>query len=372
MKRATRLLAGTLTTLALAVGMATAAATTANAALIDAINGNDWTAYPPPAGTPAAYPGMFIDFTGDMGADGNGITYVSKYCTMGVVGTDSAGRKIGITAGHCSPPASWKAGTTRTFSTPGGDVVRSIKYTGPARGTVLADNDYPVYDRDTAKWADQEVKAGRPKPVVNPIGWVRWVDGDVCDWVDDGRAPADQELDGFLQPCPEDPEARVTDLDSRTDYMVIEFAPEVQLSSQVLNKTRQPVTSTAGSGKPFKVNSIYTDSSGAPALPGVVFNYVELYGARTDRDPDLGTGVITTPSNGMITNVSRGMIRAAAGFSGGDSGGPVVLKGTGKWVGIVAASTGDIPPWVNTSAKNILGDLNPRGIVGSGFTPINN
>jgi hypothetical protein len=269
----------------------------------------------------------------------------TKSCTLGPVGTDAAGRKVGITAGHCAQ-TSW--------STQWGAPL----HPGPPRGVVVSDQDlakYPVYDKNATKWTEQHPGTAAP----DPIGWIRWVDGVTC------NVPT--ELGGDNEICSDNPYQ--TDLESLTDYMVIEFAPEVQLSSQIVDKNNNNVISTVGGNKPFKVNSIYTDANGAPALPGFP-NYVELYGARTDRDPTLG--VLTTPSSGIVTSVTNGIIRAAAGHNGGDSGGPVVVKGTGKWAGIVTANLGGLVPWVNTSAKNILTDLNPRGIVGSGFTPINN
>lgn len=367
MKRTTRLLAGTLMTLALTAGIPMATATTANAAQLDILlNGvSPWVPVAPLPGAPTVYPGMYLDFTGDYtnfvdgehdpvkmeAARANGKFTSAKSCTMGPVGTDSAGRKVGITAGHCRQPdwlTQWGAPL----------------HPGPPRGVEVSVQDrakYPVYDKNTVKWS-QKVAADTGQPVVppNPIGWIRWVDNDTCEMGETG---------GDDEPCAINPTQ--TDMGSLTDYMVIEFAPEVQLSSQVRNKTLNPVMSLAGGGRPFKVNSINTNSNGTPALPAVLFNDVELYGARTDREP---TALVPlSPSSGIVTNVNNGIIRAAAGFEGGDSGGPVVLLGTGKWVGIVTATLGGIiPPWVNTSAKNILGDLNPRGIVGSGFTPVNN
>jgi hypothetical protein len=372
MKRTTRLVAGTLATVALAAGMTTATATTANAALINAISDLNWTATAP-TGPPSAYPGMFIDTTGDMGADANGVKYTYKVCTMSVVGTDSAGRRIGITAGHCVLPASNKTGEIVDIDPSDATKLRAVKHGGPARGVTHTNNDYPVFDQNDVKFADQEVAAQRPKPQVNPIGWVRWVDPDVCDW-DPTKAPANQELDGFLQPCPEDPEARETDLDSTTDYMVIEFAPEVQLSSQVLDKARNPVMSTVGGGKPFKVNSIHTDSVGIPALPRV-FPYndqIENFGAVSNRQT-----ISTTPSSGpTLLAYSNGVFRANATFKAGDSGGPAVMRGTGEWVGIISKMEGELlgvlAPYWYTSAKNILYNLAARGGLGSGFTPTNN
>lgn len=358
MKRTTRLLAGALTTVALSAGMTVATATTANAVILDALNGSDWAAYPPRS-NPIAYPGMFIDFAGDLG-------YATNTCTMGVVGTDSAGRKIGITAGHCSHPESWDVGTTASNGKP-------FKYDGPARGTVHAGNDYPVFDRNAAKWADQEAKAGRPKPVVNPIGWVRWVDDDTCDQGDKYPAfPFDKACTVGVD----------TDPDSKTDYMVIELATNVQLDGQIYDKAGNPVMSTDGSGNPFKVNSIYTES-GNLALPPVG-SQVEHFGAMSARSPAavgfLAADWAKAPNSGPVQKHDSpvtGLFRADVPQQGGDSGGPVVARGTGQWAGIIFAESGEgflrnQRPYIFTSAKNILNNLNGLGIVGSGFTPITN
>ena len=364
MKRTARLLAGSLAALALTTGVTTAAAATANAALINAIvNGGKWDAYQPTPGAPTAYPGMFIDFSGDL-TDGDTTYLEGASCTMGAVGTDAAGRKIGITAGHCNQ-------RPRTING------QQFRYPGPTRGIEVSDQDrdkHPVFDRNASKWAEQHPD----EPPAKPIGWIRWVDDDVCEDGETHLNSASGEAPCYAgMPF----EMRGADMDSLTDYMVIEFAPEVQLSSQVLNKQGKPVMSTAGGNKPFKVNSIYTGPDGAPAVPGP-FSYVEIYGGRTDRMPDPSSSppVLTTPSNGMVTGVTNGRFRAAAGFWHGDSGGPVVIKGTGKWAGIttmlhIPTLASRLVPWVSTSAKNILDDLNDPnrpGTIGRGFTPINN
>ena len=96
MKLSARLAAGALATVAMTVGITAAMTTTADAALIDSLDGDNWTAHNKL--DRVAYPGMFIDFDGDF-AEG----MIGNMCTLGAVGTDSAGRKVGITAGHCNP-----------------------------------------------------------------------------------------------------------------------------------------------------------------------------------------------------------------------------------------------------------------------------
>lgn len=371
MKRTTRIVTGSLVTLALTVSMTTVTSAIANAAALDPDQGASWTAYEPKP-VRIAYPGMFFEFTGDWTnfraipdgltgqartdflrtAQADGKFTSNNNCTMGPVGTDSAGRKIGITSGHCHQPA---------FSVEYGPVL----HPGPPRGSEVPDQDlakYPVYDKNAVQWSKQNSQVPPP----SPIGWIRWVDDDVCE-------PGENDMAN--EPCDTALANRRTDMYSTTDYMVIEFAPDVQLSSQVYDRKGSPVMSTASGSKPFKVNSIYTDSNGAPAVPGSLFNSVEIYGARTDRDPVAGSFVYSTPTEGVVAGVGNGMIRAAAGFAPGDSGGPVVLKGTGKWVGISTKTHGLPVPWISTSAKNILTDLNRPGRpgdVGRGFTPINN
>ena len=373
MNRSVRLLAGTLATLALTAGITTITATTANAALINWLLDEQWDPHAPKAGPPIAYPGMYIDFAGDMtlGSDGKPI-YSTKACTMGPVGTDGSGRKIGITAGHCSAPASWTANPAGVDVDPDPNVTNMarFKYDGPTRATEHTTNNYPVFDRNAVKYAQDN---GQTQ--VNPIGWVRWVDGDVCDYVEGQQV---QEDDAHLDPCPADPTARQTDLDSSTDYMVIEFAPEVQLTSQVYNKAGNPVMSTAGGGKPFKVNAINTNSSGAPAQARAFpFNdQIENFGAVSARQ-----AIPTTPASGAtLLSYDNGMFRSTAIFQSGDSGGPAVMRGTGKWVGIITKAEGAwlglAAPYWYTSAKTILGDLNdatkyPNRTFGRGFAPVN-
>ncbi|MGW4480695.1 hypothetical protein [Rhodococcus triatomae] len=378
MRIVTRRVAGVFTSIALAAGLSLAFTPTAGASGLIGDN-LSWDAYDPVAKERdrLAYPGQFIDFTGDLTRE-DGTRYLSSYCTLGAVGTDSAGRKIGVTAGHCAIPRRYKAGDLFPLND---DTSRLVKYDAPARGVPLSANTYPVFDRNAAKWAQEQADKGNPEPEVSPIGWVRWVDADVCD---DNEAISRDE-DGTIQYCPADDDLRPTDIDSLTDYMVIEFAPDVQMTSQVYDQSGDPVTSTAGNG-PFKVNSTYT-RNGSVALPRV-FPYndtVETYGAVSAREPLPATTLtygMTAPSSGITIAAANGLFRPAVGSQSGDSGGPVVMRGTGQWVGII---TGELPRWnlfgagidpypfVVTSAKNILDDLNLKNRpFGKGFTPINN
>ncbi|MFI6429700.1 hypothetical protein [Rhodococcus oryzae] len=369
MKRTTRLLAGVLSALALTVGLTATTAGTAAATSTDE-NPRLYNINNPydPGPVPIANPGLFIDFTGDLTPHptvANTLKYMGFYCTLGAVGTDAAGRKIGITAGHCNEqrwvpdpdnpgqlkaPGAFLDATTRSPCDPPASATcihypDYPKYSGAQPGVPITNNNHPVFDMNAVAWAK---KNNLP---VNPIGWIRWVD----------------------------PKGDAEDLTATTDYMVIEFAPEVQLSSQVRNKDGNPVNSAAGGL--FKVNSIYSDASGAPAIPPLsnlfpwgASTWIENYGARSDRTPILQSAAVNPGAIGII---DRGLLRTLAGNQAGDSGGPVVMRGTGKWVGITAASVKGINfPFITTSAKNILDDLNgtkvPAGTAGKGFTVTNN
>ena len=81
MNRTARLLAGTLATLTLTAGLATATATTTNALPSNAFNFDEWPSYQP--ATPrTASPGMYFDFAGDLSRP-NGVGWSSKACSMG-------------------------------------------------------------------------------------------------------------------------------------------------------------------------------------------------------------------------------------------------------------------------------------------------
>ncbi|GAB2658181.1 hypothetical protein GCM10027068_42770 [Prescottella soli] len=309
-----------------------------------------------------AFPGMRINFDGQegyLGSDlGDGRKGTSGVCTLGVVGTDSAGRHVGITAGHCNPGAAqW-------------DV--NPKYGGAPRGEKVLDNDHPVFNTRTKTGAE-------------PIGWIRWVDAKTCETAEE--APQCVKWNQQGEPL-KDPvtgnavvNANETSPKSTTDYMVIEFAPRMHLTGQVKDKDGHEVMSTTGKTK-FKVDSIYRDASGAVAVPTKP-QYVENFGSASDRrtfadrfnefDDDL-LFQASAPSSGVVgAAMDGGLFRSGAVFVPGDSGGPVALRGTGQWVGLITAVDRTLlMPWVNTSAKNILADLNPRGVVGSGFTPSTN
>ncbi|AQA23293.1 hypothetical protein BTZ20_3364 [Rhodococcus sp. MTM3W5.2] len=301
MTRTTRLLAGALATLALVSGLTAGTA----------------AAHPAPQPKTVA-PGTLLDFDGDKNwgipnADKTAFVDAPKsgfVCTLGAVGTDSAGRKVGITAGHCNP------GTKPEDTGP--------KFHGAPRGVPILENGHPVFDRRDVGTIDQNL------PAPAPIGWIRWVSPDV----------------GYT---------------STTDYMVIEFAPHVTLSSQVKDVAGNDV---------FKVSSLHKDAGGALTSPKN-FESVENYGGNWN-----------TNMYGMVLNTGNdGMFQSLATFEAGDSGGPVVMKDTNTWTGIITRTRYltinpfDYPQWQNTSAKNILNNLNnvtPAGTVGRGFTITDN
>lgn len=335
------------------------AAGTASAALIEG-DQLSWDAHDNFDLDRVAYPGMFIDTTGTMGTDPvTGLKWIGKMCTLGAVGTDSTGRKIGITAGHCNNEGA-TAGNIVDLGDGTQGVVKNSGVPTAQLDTELTANAYPIFDRN----AEKRAKESNPQnPVaVDPIGWIRWVDH--------------QEGDNG----------------DTTDYMVIEFAPDVELRSQVYGVTGAAVMSTKSGGGPFKVNSIYTDATGKLALPplGTALSpkEIEHFGAMSAREPGWGAQNLSVyyaeaPNHGNVNqldNPGTGLFRAAAAHQPGDSGGPVVIRGTSKWVGII---TGYGPPantvlqsqWIFTSAKNILEDLNQPNTgrtYGVGFTPINN
>lgn len=195
-------------------------------------------------------------------------------CTLGPVGLDSAGRKVGITAGHCNLDANDNPIAPQGVEVPNGT--------------------YAVYDADDRGFG--------------PIGYTRFVSAE----------------------------------QTYHDYMVIEFVPNATPKSQ---------------GPNLRVDSIY------PGIPGSLFNSICKDGRTTNM------------TCGRIMAIDGGLLATQAGHNPGDSGGAAVLSpSTGtKWVGIVTR-TSFIPfaAYVYTSSANILNDLNPRGVVGSGFVPVNN
>lgn len=195
-------------------------------------------------------------------------------CTLGPVGFDSAGRKVGITAGHCN------LGPNDIPIAP--------------QGVELPNGVYPVFDADDRGFG--------------AIGYTRFVSAE----------------QGYH------------------DYMVIEFVSNTTLKSQ---------------GPNLRVDSTY------PGIPGSIFNSICKDGRTTNL------------TCGRIMVIDGGLLATQAAHNPGDSGGAAVLSpSTGtKWVGIVTRiSFIPFAAYVYTSAYNILTDLNPRGVVGSGFVPVNN
>lgn len=238
--------------------------------------------------------GMFLDF------DANPVRYMGKNCTLGAVGTDGEGRKVGITAGHCNPYSE-------------DDDVSALP--GAPRGVALVGDDHPVWDRN-------DVESG-------PIGWMRWVSEDYSET-------------------------------STTDYMVIEFAPHVVLSSRVVDQSGRDV---------FRIDSVHRDESGAVALPRPG-EWVETYGGASDAYGVSSSDPVAYPhGQGMVVESGNGVFRSWAAIQPGDSGGPVIMRGTNEWVGIATRTRTDaFPQWESTSAQSILADLNSRPITGNGFT----
>ncbi|CRK49805.1 exported hypothetical protein [Rhodococcus sp. RD6.2] len=293
-------------------------------------------------------PGMRITFL-------DPVTYpdYQGLCTLGAVGTDSAGRKVGITAGHCNSHQKYNENPDNH-----GDPT----YDGAPVRTHTLTNDYKVWD-----WRD---------PNGGPIGWIRWVSND-------GR----QTNNGYL---------------GKLDYMVIEFAPHVVLSSQLM---RAPKYFQASDGKldrsqilvpaqPLhKINTIYSNSAGVVQIPPVGSTICNIGSTTNERYVQTDSAFnmqcgplkfISTggglPAQGTDGLVTPGVMLADVSMPGGDSGGPVIDKSRpNEWAGITSWRYRNF--WVNptffeygaaTSAKTILDDLNPRGITGSGFQITNN
>ncbi|SEL18828.1 hypothetical protein [Rhodococcus maanshanensis] len=261
-------------------------------------------------------------------------TEKGNMCTLGAVGTDSGNRKVGITAGHCNP---WETE---------GPLKRI--YVGPMTQVHTLDNTHPVWD-----WRD--VAAG-------PIGWIRWV--------------SDDERDGPLR--------------GPLDYMVIEFAENVTLSSQLMttpkygpnangtpydpNTSLDPGPIEVPSQPWWKMNEIYADAAGNPMNPG--WNQTLCNAGSTTTQFFAQAGDPRNVRCGPIGYSSGGLLYSQAGMKPGDSGGPAFVQGqSNKWAGIsswIWPGGNLFYQHVYTSAKRILDDLNPRGITGSGFKITNN
>ncbi|TJZ73375.1 hypothetical protein FCG67_24545 [Rhodococcus oryzae] len=341
MKRPIRYLAGAVATSVLLLGLGPGTAH----ALQEEPPGpaKDYSQVPQPA-VPApktVAAGMRITF--------DDYVYFGNQCTLGAVGTDAAGRKVGITAGHCNPvpDKEWNPDNTQRLTD---NTWKPI--VGPAVNVHTTTNDYPVWD-----WRD--VGAG-------PIGWIRYVSVD--------------ERPGREYPI------------NKLDYMVIEFAPHVTLSSQVMTAPKY-ATRTNESGeqvldysqvvepaKPwFTMNALYADAAGNPKLPP--FGQTLCNAGAITNEGQVQGGTPTDLICGMVWSTADGVIRTSAGQLGGDSGGPAFIKGTGtKWAGIVswwAPGANPVAQWAYTSAKKILDhlnswrDANGNPMTGNGFTIFN-
>lgn len=323
MRRTTRYFTGLLaaTTLIVGLGAGTAHAGQITPPLVFDPNTSVKIPAPavPPAKTVAA--GMRIAF--------DDYTNYGSACTIGAVGTDSQNRKVGITAGHCSPHPL--------------DTV----YPGPAPQTPVSGNAHPVWD-----WRD--VAAG-------PIGWIRYTSFDKTLGFEANSGPL--------------------------DYMVIEFADNVTLSSQLMttpqyaephevDDARDPGNVIVPSQPWWKMNEIYSDAAGNPTNPAVNQTLCHVGSFMTQHYAQSGNP--WQARCGRIKNVGGGYLDADALSLLGDSGGPAFIQGSqdNKWVGIVSKKWygfwGLDVHYIYTSAKKILDDLNPRGITGSGFQITNN
>ncbi|RVW06886.1 hypothetical protein EGT67_24835 [Prescottella agglutinans] len=275
-------------------------------------------------------------------------------CTLGAVGTDAAGRKVGITAGHCNP---WKVA----------DAVAEATH------TTTNNNGQAVFD-----WRDMDS---------GPIGWIRYVSAD-------GRPTAQWPA---VDPVTGEASIQKT---APLDYMVIEFAPHVQLSSQVMtaptyaveadgvtpfstdpltpSKTHGPVVTPSEPW--FKINTIVKGLFGQVVAPGTGAQLCQAGSYTVQANAQAGQPKSELNRCGTVTHELSGLVYSSVKNRGGDSGGPLVGKfEPNKWAGIVTGQ-GEIALgpinlgwsyWYN-SAKLILDDLNPRGITGSGFQITNN
>jgi hypothetical protein len=314
MKRVTRCLTGLFAAASLVAGLGVGAAQAQETST---------------ATTKTVMPGMRITFSDSPAVD-------LGWCTLGAVGTDSAGRKVGITAGHCNPSD------------------------GPAVQSHTQTN-----DDTTAVWDWRDQSAG-------PIGWIRWVS------VDENGPGGDQYPIGKL------------------DYMVIEFAPNVTLSSQLM---RAPKFGLTADGKVdrsnvlvpaqplHKINAIYSDIAGAVQIPPKDSTLCNI-GSTTNQDyVQAGSAfnmqcgpIVSNPVGSVQVSMgTAGVMMTDAGIKGGDSGGPAFAQnrpnewaGIGSWVYYAPLFHPFKMYNAYTSAKNILADLNPRGITGSGFQITNN
>lgn len=248
-----------------------------------------------------------------------------SWCSIGAVGNDAEGRKIGITAGHC-----W-----------GLDV--------PFDQTNITDNSKPVFDRDNLNWREGGNERGN-----DPIGYLRWV----------------KDPDGASGGHP------------GKDYSVIEFVDGVNLSSQgeYLKMTGIHELPSGTISSPYAT---------APAQPrekvlgtGVFTNHTLIHASHQ-------TGVQYSRITSNQAAGIVGVYQSGASMQAGDSGGPAIIKDAsaqlpsaangyqtqGKWVGIVRGLIINYPIYSYTSSANILADLRTRdlasgqdgSVVGAGF-----
>ncbi|MCZ4555479.1 hypothetical protein O4215_07810 [Rhodococcus maanshanensis] len=319
MKRSTRRLAS----LASAVAMAfTLAAGTAGA--------------DPATPTKIAAPGMRLQFE-------------KGKCTLGAVGTDAGGRKVGITAGHCNP---WEIG----------------KGVAEATHTTTNDDGQRVWD-----WRDKES---------GPIGWIRYISADsrpTAQW------PAEASGEANIQKT------------LPLDYMVIEFAPHIQLSSQVMTAPTYEFeadgvtpfstdeflpSATHGSvvtpSVPwFKINTNLTGSSGQLVAPGTFAQLCQVGSYTTQANAQAGQPQSQLNRCGTVTHELSGVSYGNIKNRAGDSGGPLVGRlEPHKWAGIVSGQGPTVLgyQYYYNSAKIILQDMNskPDGFTGKGFQLTNN
>ncbi|AQA26016.1 hypothetical protein BTZ20_4379 [Rhodococcus sp. MTM3W5.2] len=260
---------------------------TACALTVGLAGGTAQATQPPGAGTGVQIPGPAVPPAKTVSA-GMRITFddytrEGGSCSLGAVGTDSQNRKIGITAGHCNP---WES---------------HRRYIGPGRQVQVLDNTHRVWD-----WRD--VGAG-------PIGWIRYVSND--------------DRDGFGA------------LVGTLDYMVIEFADNITLSSQVMttpkygpdasgtafppNEPYDPGPIEVASVPWFKMNAIYGDAAGNPTDPSV--NQTLCNAGTTTTQYFAQSGDAKQVQCGPILGNSNGILTTQAGSKQGDSGGPAFIQG---------------------------------------------
>ncbi|CRK51806.1 conserved exported hypothetical protein [Rhodococcus sp. RD6.2] len=268
-------------------------------------------------------------------------------CTLGAVGTDASGRKVGITAGHCNP--------RQEDPNDGGNFWPGA----PLRDLVTENNknNHPVWD-----WRDLT-----RDHTASPIGWIRYITTD------------NREANP------------ITGINTKLDYMVIEFADNVELSSMVMTvpkygdvngqpfspqTTYEPGPVVTPSVPWFKMNEVFSDSSGNPANPPALSVVCH---AGTITSQDLAQADRPYAANcGTISHYTDGQMYAGAVHQPGDSGGPVwVQNNSTKWVGITTRKYHWLQTllyFVNTPATTILADLNSKaaGFPGKGFQITNN